>query len=216
MSLGIMTHLRTQGKLERSGKSIVARSFFTNDWRGDKEFCREIKMLAKLKHTNLVSIVVVGFCDNILDLIIRYKHEAKGSLDKYLSDPTFTWTQRLQVCLDVARGLSYIHYDKQRSFNVIHSNLKSSKILLDEQWEAKISGFELSKTNPVARRHGLDLDSEIRGTYAYVDAAYVKSGGVTLKSDVYALGVILMEVMCGNKAFISDSHELTPLCFLCR
>nr|GEU67128.1 kinase-like domain-containing protein [Tanacetum cinerariifolium] len=108
----------------------------------------------------------------------------------------------------------YIHYDKQRSFGVLHSNLKSSKILLDEQREAKISGFELSKTNPVARQHGLVLDSEISGTYAYVDAAYVKSGGVTLKSDVYALGVILMEVMCGKKAFISDSHELTHLCFL--
>ncbi|PWA34556.1 protein kinase-like domain, Phloem protein 2-like protein [Artemisia annua] len=196
-----------KGKLTRSGKTvdIVARKFFAKRWGGSKEFWMEILMLSSLKHKNLVSIV--GFCDENDGMIIINNRMAMGSLDKYLSDPTFTWTQRLQVCLGVARGLSHIHYDKQRNSSVIHSNLKSSKILLDEKWEAKISGFELAKTNPVARRHDLVLVYDISGTYAYVDPAYVKSGGVTHKSDVYSLGVILFEVMCGRKAFTDWNEE---------
>ncbi|KAK9068521.1 hypothetical protein SSX86_012635 [Deinandra increscens subsp. villosa] len=197
---------RGQLLLLTSGESIdiVARRLDEKFGQGTKEFQTEIMMLSSLKHQNLVTIV--GFCDEDDEKIIVNKFEAKGSLDNYLSDPvTLTWSQRLQICLDIARALSYIHYDKERSFNVIHRNVKSSKILLDEKWEAKISGFGLSIMQPAARRYGLVLDG-VCGTIGYADPAYVRSETVTHKSDVYSFGVVLFEVLSGRKAFIPDNN----------
>ncbi|GKB57521.1 kinase-like domain, phloem protein 2-like protein, partial [Tanacetum coccineum] len=128
-----------------------------------------------------------------------YKKEANGSLDKYLSDQTLTWTQRLKICLGVANALSYIHYDVGRDFSVIHCNIRSSKILLDDKWEPKLSGFELALKNTVARRHHLLLTRDIVKN-AYLDPKYNKTGGVTHKSDVYSFGVVLFEVLCGKSA----------------
>ncbi|XP_076940179.1 putative receptor-like protein kinase At5g39000 [Bidens hawaiensis] len=189
-----------KGQLERSEKliDIVVRRFSRKSWRSRKEFMKEIKMLIALKHPNLSTIV--GFCDEDDEMIIITKFEAKGSLDQYISDPTLSWTQRLQIRIGIAEALSFIHYDKSGKFSVIHSNVKSSKILLDDKWEPKLFGFELSKIQVVARRQGLVLSRLISGTGAYVDPAYVKSGGVTHKSDVYSLGVVLFEVLCGKKA----------------
>ncbi|KAL8214412.1 hypothetical protein R6Q57_003861 [Mikania cordata] len=185
----------------RSEQHIVAVRFDPkNTWRRKTEFMKEITMLCGLKHQNLASIV--GFCEEDGEMIIITKLEPKGSLDQYLSDPvTLTWTQRLQICLGIARALSYIHYYKGRNFSVIHTNVKSSKILLDDKWEPKLFGFGLSKVQPAARRQGLVLDQVISGTPAYLDPAYVTLGGVTHKSDVYSFGVVLFEVLSGKKAF---------------
>ncbi|KAL8259756.1 hypothetical protein R6Q59_027709 [Mikania micrantha] len=187
--------------LSRSEQHIVAVRFDPkNTWRRKTEFMKEITMLCGLNHQNLASIV--GFCEEDDEMIIITKLEPKGSLDQYLSDPvTLTWTQRLQICLGIAHALSYIHYHKGRSFSVIHTNVKSSKILLDDKWEPKLFGFELSKVQPAARRQGLVLDQVISGTPAYLDPAYVTLGGVTHKSDVYSFGVVLFEVLSGKKAF---------------
>ncbi|KAF5783844.1 putative protein kinase RLK-Pelle-CrRLK1L-1 family [Helianthus annuus] len=131
---------------------IAARRLDHELWYGIPEFQTEIMMLASLKHQNVVSIV--KFCHEDEENIIIYNYEAKGSLEQYLSDPvTLTWTQRLHICLGIARALSYIHYDKQCSFSVIHRDVKSSMILLSDKWEAKLSGFELSTMQPTAKRH---------------------------------------------------------------
>ncbi|KAL8259753.1 hypothetical protein R6Q59_027706 [Mikania micrantha] len=131
-----------------------------NTWRRKTEFMKEITMLCGLNNQNLASIV--GFCEEDGEMIIITKFEPKGSLDQYLSDPTtLTWTQRLQICLGIAHALSYIHYHKGRSFSIIHTNVKSSKILLDDKWEPKLFGFELSKVQPAGRRQGLVLDQVI-------------------------------------------------------
>ncbi|KAJ0503077.1 putative protein kinase RLK-Pelle-CrRLK1L-1 family [Helianthus annuus] len=161
-------------------------------------------MLHSLKHQNLVSIV--GFCDENGEKIIVNKFEARLSLARYLSDPvTLTWTQRLQICLGIAQALSYIHYDEGRDFSVIHRDIKSYKILLDVNWEAKLSGFELSTTQPAPRR-GDPLSDLPCGSIGYVDPTYIKSERVTHKSDVYSFGVVLFEVMSGRKAYIPDNN----------
>ncbi|XP_076957655.1 putative serine/threonine-protein kinase PBL28 [Bidens hawaiensis] len=197
------------GNLSVSGEptDIAARKLHYDYGQGDYEFWNEISMLATLKHNNLVSLI--GFCDDKGQKIIVTKREVNKSLDQHLSDPTLTWTQRLRICVEVARALKYIHCDKTHDSSVIHRNIKSSKVLLDENWKPKLSGFELAKANTKARRHRLVL-AERSGTLGYVDPSYDKTGFESHKSDVYSFGVMLFEVLCGRKAFVLKETEQDP------
>ncbi|KAJ0735716.1 putative protein kinase RLK-Pelle-CrRLK1L-1 family [Helianthus annuus] len=189
---------------------ILARRLDYKYGQGIKEFQTEIMTLSSLNHPNIVSIV--GFCNEGEEKIIITKFEAKGSLGQYLSDSvTLTWMQRLHICLGVARALSYIYYDQGHTFSVIHRDIKSSKIVLDDKWEAKLSGFELSTMQKATRRHRLVLDRPC-GTFGYFDPAYLESATVNHKSDVYSLGVVLFEVLTGRKAFI-DQDDLKRMPF---
>ncbi|GJU69256.1 kinase-like domain, phloem protein 2-like protein [Tanacetum coccineum] len=182
---------------------IAAKKFFSSDIkRESKKIWTEIFMLSSLNHKNLVSII--GFCDEERMKIIIYNRVNK-SLQSYLSDKTLKWMQRLKICVGVAKALSYIHYDAGRDFSVIHCNIRSSKILLDDEWEPKLSGFELSLKNAVARRHRLLLTRDIVKN-PYMDPRYEKTGGVTHKSDVYSFGVVLLEVLCGRSAILQDEE----------
>ncbi|GJW48412.1 kinase-like domain, phloem protein 2-like protein, partial [Tanacetum coccineum] len=183
---------------------IIVKGFYFKYVRDEsKKFWTEISMLSSLEHKNLVSLI--GFYEDVVNKIIIYKKEAKQSLKTYLSDQTLTWMQRLKICVGVAKALSYIHYDPVRDFSVIHCNIRSSKILLDDEWEPKLSGFELSLKNTVARRQHLLLTRDIVKN-VYLDPKYKTTGGVTHKSDVYSLGVVLLEILRGRSAV--DDEEL--------
>ncbi|GJU73912.1 kinase-like domain, phloem protein 2-like protein, partial [Tanacetum coccineum] len=163
---------------------IIVKRFYRRYVKDEsKRFWIEISILSSLEHKNLVSLI--GFYDDEEDKIVIYKKEANESLEKYLSDQTLTWMQRLKICVGVAKALSYIHYDPGRDFSVIHCNIRSSKILLDDKWEPKLSGFEISLKNTVARRQHLLLTRHIVKN-VYLDPKYEKTGGVTHKSDVYS------------------------------
>ncbi|KAJ0733898.1 putative protein kinase RLK-Pelle-CR4L family [Helianthus annuus] len=194
------------GNLLVSGQrtNIAARRLHYEYGQGDLEFWTEITMLSDLKHNNLVSFI--GFCDEKDEKIIINKHESHESLDKYLKGSVLTWLQRLQICVGIARALNYIHYDAERNYSVIHRNIKSSKILLDDNWEPKLSGFELAMRNTSERRHRLLL-AEVIGTIGYMDPTYEKTGFVTHKSDVYSFGVVLFELLCGRKTFIPNEQD---------
>ncbi|CAI9298663.1 unnamed protein product [Lactuca saligna] len=197
-----------KGQLLRSGQliDIVARRLDNKKGLGNKEFWMEVSLLCTSKHRNLVSIV--GFCDESGEKMIINKHETRGSLYEYLGDPVLTWIRRLEIFVGVAKVLSYIYHDKGCDFSVIHSDIKSSKILLDDEWEAKLSGFELSITQAAARRNRLCL-TDIRHTSEYSDPTYVMSGSLTHKSDVYSLAVILFELLCGKDAVTIDADDRT-------
>ncbi|GJW17081.1 kinase-like domain, phloem protein 2-like protein [Tanacetum coccineum] len=185
---------------------IFGKAYQSDSEKDDSKMFRvELSMLSSLKHKNLVSLI--GFMDEAWVGVkgIIYKREANGSLEKHLSDLTLTWMQRLKICTDVANALSYLHYDAGRDFSVIHCNIKSSKILLDDKWEPKLSGFELSLKNTVARRHRLVLTRDINEN-AYLDPKYKKTGGLTHKSDVYSFGVVLLEVLSGRSAVLMDEE----------
>ncbi|XP_071686634.1 uncharacterized protein [Rutidosis leptorrhynchoides] len=194
-----------QGLLLWSGKlvKIAARRFYSKHKHGI-EFWREISALSSHDHKNIVSLI--GFCDEQKEKVIIYKREAKGSLMMYLSSPKLTWIQRLRISIGIARALCYIHNKDQNNYSLIHRNINSSTILLDNKFEPKLSGFEYSINHSL---HGMDdvVFSHAIGTKGYMDPEIVKTGGVTHKSDIYSFGVVLLEILCGRKAFLPNEDD---------
>nr|GEZ33461.1 protein kinase-like domain, phloem protein 2-like protein [Tanacetum cinerariifolium] len=151
-----------KGKLMWSGELIDIHAQRWNKVWDEKEpqFWMEIFMLSTLKHKNLVSLV--GFCDENDEKIIIIKRETKASLVNHLSDSKWlTWLRRLEICLGLAHALSYMHYDEQRDFSVIHRNIDSETVLLNDNWEPKLSEFRLSKKSKVSNTLGEKKLNEI-------------------------------------------------------
>nr|XP_043616142.1 receptor-like protein kinase HERK 1 [Erigeron canadensis] len=163
--------------------------------QGPPEFWKEIMMLTRYKHENLV--LLLGFCDENGEKILVYEYLPRKSLDFYLGDTNLSWNQRLQICIGAARGLQYLHDPEGTQQRVLHRDIKSANILLDEQWKAKVSDFGLSKFGP-ANQQFTFLVSNTVGTFGYCDPLYMETGYLTKESDVYSLGVVLFEVLCGR------------------
>ncbi|KAJ9538352.1 hypothetical protein OSB04_031085 [Centaurea solstitialis] len=166
--------------------------------QGNSEFWKEITMLSRYTHENLVSLL--GYCDEGDEKILVYEYASRGSLDRHLRDTALTWTQRIRICVDAARGLSYLHDPKETQQRVLHRDIKSSNILLDENWKAKVSDLGLSRIGPANQEHTI-LVSNMVGTVGYLDPLYLEMGLLTKESDVYSFGVVLFEVLCGRLCF---------------
>ncbi|KAL7614990.1 probable serine/threonine-protein kinase PBL28 [Lactuca sativa] len=184
--------------------TVAVKRLDVKGGQGQQEFLMEIVMLSSYKHDNLVSLV--GFCEEGEEKIIVYEHEVRGSLDNYLATDYLTWVQRLQICLGAARGLNYLHSGVGEGHRVLHRDIKSSNVLLDQNWEAKISDFGLSKIGPMNQDITF-LVTKLAGTFGYVDPLYVATGVLTKESDVYSFGVVLFEVLCGRRAMIGKYDE---------
>ncbi|XP_076936810.1 putative serine/threonine-protein kinase PBL7 [Bidens hawaiensis] len=191
------------------GKTMVA--FKRLDRRlgqGNVEFWKEIITLSKYRHENLVSLL--HFCNEGDEMILVYEHASRGSLDCYLSDVNLTWTQRLKMCVGVARGINFLHDPMGSQQRVIHRDVKSENILLDEKWTAKVSDFGLSKTGP-ANQPQTYLVSNVVGTPGYCDPLYWEMGFLSKESDVYSFGVVLFEILCGRLCFEYSNGELSNI-----
>ncbi|XP_023771893.2 U-box domain-containing protein 43 isoform X1 [Lactuca sativa] len=174
--------------------------------QGNPEFLKEIFMLSRYIHDNLISLV--GFCDEDGEKILVYEHASNGSLDCHLSSMSLTWTQRLKICLGAARGLCYLHDPKETQQRVLHRDIKSSNILLDENWNAKVSDMGLSKIGPAGQQQSF-LATNVVGTFWYIDPMYMETSILTKESDVYSFGVVLFEVLCGSLCFernVNNNH----------
>ncbi|XP_024996706.1 dual specificity protein kinase zak2-like [Cynara cardunculus var. scolymus] len=176
--------------------------------QGDTEFWKEIMMLSKLRHQNLVSLLC--FCNDDAERIIVYEYASRGSLDRYLGDASLTWTQRLQICHGAACGLNYLHDPMKTQQRILHRDIKSSNILLDEKWNAKVSDFGLSKIGPANQPHTY-LISNVIGTPGYCDPLYWEVGLLSKESDVYSFGVVLFEVMCGRLCYEYHNGKLISI-----
>ncbi|XP_071720274.1 putative receptor-like protein kinase At5g39000 isoform X2 [Rutidosis leptorrhynchoides] len=137
-------------------------------------------------------------------MIIVYELASNGSLDDYLGTTdkmtNFTWVQRINLCLDIANGLNYIHnsLDKQK---IIHRDIKSANILLNDKWEAMIADFGLSKSYRENQQASSHMTNNVAGTTVYLDPEYEKTGRLKKASDIYSFGVILFEILCGRLAY---------------
>ncbi|GKD09038.1 kinase-like domain, phloem protein 2-like protein [Tanacetum coccineum] len=187
-------------------RSTVAIKRIKNQ-EGEEGFIAEIETLTSCKHENIISLL--GFCyEGNGEMILVYDHASKGSLENYLgrSDKmtNLTWVQRLNICLDIAHGLNYIHnntdHGKQK---MIHRDIKSDNILLGDNWKAKIADFGLSKFHPADQSASTFYTSMIAGTYVYLDPEYQKDGKLSKKSDIYSFGVVLLEILTGRLAYDS-------------
>uniref|UniRef100_A0A5B6YWU0 Protein kinase domain-containing protein n=1 Tax=Davidia involucrata TaxID=16924 RepID=A0A5B6YWU0_DAVIN len=175
-----------------TGETVAVKMLATDSKQGEKEFQTEVLLLGRLHHRNLVNLV--GYCAEKGQHMLIYVYMSKGSLASHLyseKNEPLSWDLRVQIALDVARGLEYLHDGAVPP--VIHRDIKSSNILLDQSMRARVSDFGLSREEMV-NRHA----SNVRGTFGYLDPEYISTRAFTKKSDVYSFGVLLFELIAGR------------------
>jgi len=178
--------------------------------RGPKRktpFESELAFLSRLHHKHLVGLV--GFCERRHEKLLVYEYMKNGSLYNHLhekknvekgSSVLNDWKMRIKIALDAARGIQYLHNHAVPS--IIHRNIKSSNILIDASWTARVSGFGLCLMSSEVERH-----QQIEGNVGYIDPEYYGLNVLTTKSDVYGFGVVLLELLTGKRAIFRYGED---------
>ncbi|KAF5764229.1 putative protein kinase RLK-Pelle-RLCK-VIIa-2 family [Helianthus annuus] len=188
-----LTHLATK---PGSGMAIAVKKLKPEGFQGHKEWLTEVTYLSQLHHPNLVKLI--GYCSEGHNRLLVYEYMPKGSLENHLfrkGPQPLPWATRLKVAIGAARGLAFLHDAKDQ---IIYRDFKASNILLDADFNAKLSDFGLAKAGPTGDK--THVSTQVMGTHGYAAPEYVATGRLTAKSDVYSFGVVLLELLSGRRA----------------
>lgn len=184
----------------RPGSSMVVAVKRLNQegWQGHKEWLAEIIYLGELRHPNLVKLI--GYCLEDDQRLLVYEFMPKGSMENHLFRrgsyfQPLSWILRMKIALGAARGLAFLHGAETQ---VIYRDFKTSNILLDSNYNAKLSDFGMARDGPTGDKS--HVSTRVMGTYGYAAPEYLSTGHLTAKSDVYSFGVVLVEILTGKKA----------------
>ncbi|CAN1295795.1 Serine/threonine-protein kinase PBS1 [Linum perenne] len=195
-----------KGRIKRIGQIVAVKQLDTSGFQGEKEFIVEVLMLSLLHHPNLVKLI--GYCAEGTQRLLVYEYMPLGSLEDRLFDLSngiqpLNWKTRIKIAAGTAKGLECLH---SASPPVIYRDLKASNILLDKDYHPKLSDFGLAKFGPVG--DSSHVSTRVMGTYGYCAPEYANTGRLTMKTDIYSYGVLLLELLTGRRAVHQvDNHS---------
>lgn len=175
---------------------IAVKNLLNNRGQAEKEFRVEVEAIGRVRHKNLVRLL--GYCAEGAHRMLVYEYVDNGNLEQWLHGPlsqsnTLPWEARMRIVMGTAKGLAYLHEALEPK--VVHRDIKSSNILVDAQWNAKVSDFGLAKLLGSGKSH---VTTRVMGTFGYVAPEYANTGLLNERSDVYSFGVLLMEIITGR------------------
>ncbi|KAL0725588.1 hypothetical protein Bca4012_040187 [Brassica carinata] len=181
-----------------TGLVVAVKRLNPDGFQGHREWLTEINYLGQLSHPNLVKLI--GYCLEDEQRLLVYEFMHKGSLEDHLFTrddvkKPLSWLLRVKVALDAAKGLAFLHSDPVK---VIYRDIKASNILLDSDFNGKLSDFGLARDGPMGETSY--VSTRVMGTFGYAAPEYVSTGHLNAKSDVYSFGVVLLEILSGRQA----------------
>lgn len=193
------------------GQMVAIKRAQRRSLRRCDEFTTEVELLSRLRHNNLLDLI--GFCVERGEQMLVYDYIPNGSLEDIFFGNTeiqLDWGSRVGIALQSARALAYLHNDANP--RVIHRNVKPSNILVDENLTAKVAYLDLAKMLPAEPNEGdSHVTTEVAGTVGYLDPEYASTGQLSVKSDVYSLGIVLLQLITRRRVFDHNYMDINDL-----
>ncbi|XP_076930275.1 putative serine/threonine-protein kinase PBL10 [Bidens hawaiensis] len=188
-----------------TGVVVAVKRLSAESYQGHREWLAEVNYLGQFSHPNLVNLI--GYCLEDEHRLLVYEFMPRGSLENHLFRrgshfQMLSWNLRLKAALGAAKGLAFLHSAETR---VIYRDFKTSNVLLDSDYNAKLSDFGLAKDGPTGDKS--HVSTRVMGTYGYAAPEYLATGHLSTKSDVYSFGVVLLEMLSGRRAIDKNQPQ---------